>query len=117
MRKLFTERTRLVVYVEASDLTRLTEKARSEGRTVVEWARETLLGELETDSELPRPERVRVAERRANTVGVEEVHGRGVSAAPVLADKPTKRAKGKYCKHGTQKGYRCWQCGGMAIIE
>jgi hypothetical protein len=21
------------------------------------------------------------------------------------------------CKHGIEKGYNCWQCGGMAVIE
>jgi hypothetical protein len=34
---------------------------------------------------------------------------------PEGATEPSR--KGKYCAHGTQKGYRCWQCGGMAIIE
>lgn len=24
---------------------------------------------------------------------------------------------GKTCKHGERKGYNCWQCGGLAVIE
>jgi len=24
---------------------------------------------------------------------------------------------GKICKHGTAKGYNCWQCGGLAVVE
>jgi hypothetical protein len=24
---------------------------------------------------------------------------------------------GPICKHGTSKGYRCWQCGGRAVVE
>ncbi len=25
--------------------------------------------------------------------------------------------KGKTCKHGIEKGWRCWKCGGIAVID
>lgn len=30
-----------------------------------------------------------------------------------LVDGRTKRT----CKHGIERGYNCWQCGGLAVIE
>ena len=82
MRKLFTERVRLVVYVEASDLTRLTERAREEGKTLVEWARETLLGELEDNSDVPRAKPV----RRPNQVRSASMEPRRAGAAGSAGD-------------------------------
>lgn len=100
MRKLFTDRARLVVYVEATDLERLTAKARSEGRTVVEWARETLLEELGGDSAV-RPKRaVSIARRGAAAAGPYDAEGRlGEGSAPVV----------KLCRHNLSS---CTVCGG-----
>lgn len=36
---------------------------------------------------------------------------------PVLETKPKSKAIAKTCKHGTAKGFNCWQCGGIAQIE
>lgn len=112
MKRLFMERSRLVVYVEASDLTRLTEKARSEGKTVVEWARETLLGELEDSSGLPRTPAVRVAERRTLPVELDAVAAEGPRGKVTV-----EKSKERTCKHGVAKSWHCWQCGGIAVIE
>ena len=35
----------------------------------------------------------------------------------VLTHVDEARVKGKSCIHGTGKGYRCWQCGGIAKVE
>jgi hypothetical protein len=46
MRKIFTNRARVVVYAEAEDVARMELHARSKGHTLPEWARSTLLNEL-----------------------------------------------------------------------
>ena len=107
MKRLFIERSRLVVYLESSDLQRLTEQARSEGKALVEWARETLLGELENNSDVPRPRRVRVAERG---IGAPERPETLVSVAS---------GHGK-CEHRKAKGELCYKCDpkfGLPAIE
>ena len=43
MKKLFTKRALLVVYLESADLTQMEQVARGSGRTLMEWARDTLL--------------------------------------------------------------------------
>jgi len=120
VRKIFSQRARLVVYVESESADRMTERARSEGKTLVEWMRETLLGELEDNSAVRGTTPVRMARRRTS------VSGRLLAAEPVLhmadslgdgggvaEDVPVVRT----CKHGTERGVRCWQCGGIAVIE
>jgi hypothetical protein len=47
MKKVFEERARLVVYLEQSDMVRMTEAARDSGVTLVEWARGVLKEESE----------------------------------------------------------------------
>jgi hypothetical protein len=111
VRRIFTDRARLVVYIESGDLLRLTAKARSGGKTLVEWARETLLGELEANSDVPCTRPVRMARRRPIT----REHDTGLASEGNLESKP--RVSGPACKHGVRKGYRCWQCGGLAVIE
>jgi hypothetical protein len=44
MRKQFETRVRLVIYMDARDLNRLTARAKREGRVLVAWARDVLLG-------------------------------------------------------------------------
>jgi hypothetical protein len=135
VRRIFTERARLVVYIELEDLNRLTAVARGDGKTLVEWAREVLLeaGQETTtvEVEVTRPmvvekplahckiEGLSVPDadntdvRRSAEVRVAE-RGAGVAErveAPVLA--AGERAK-KTCRHGVEKGYHCWQCRGIA---
>jgi len=119
----------LVVYVEAADLNRLTDRARGEGRTVVEWVRETLLGQLDNNTGLPWTEPVRLARRgsdaekrisgvarKKSEEGVEEGSSSVCVAEGVGDARGTKKAVSS-CKHGVAKGWHCWQCGGMAVID
>lgn len=116
---MFTERTRLVVYMETADLQRITETAREAGKTVVEWAREVLL-EIGEPKAVREPEPVRVAKRRSNVLERLPVLADAGSAASAEEDVRVSEGRGaseRTCKHGTPKGWRCWQCGGVAIIE
>lgn len=116
MKKLFVDRARLVVYLEASDMKRLSEKARSEGKTLVEWARERLLGELAGNSTVRTEPKVRLVRRRATPV---MAHAHAIETAKALTDveNPESPSHHKHvCQHGTSKGYHCWQCGGLAVI-
>lgn len=63
MKKIFAERARFVIYVESADMDSMEALARSRGRTLVEWARETLLESLNGKA-VRRSEPVRVARRR-----------------------------------------------------
>lgn len=46
MKKLFNERARLVIYLDQDELVRMGILAKSNGETLVEWAREVLRSEL-----------------------------------------------------------------------
>jgi len=169
VRRIFEERARLVVYVESADADKMEKLARGEGKTLVEWMRETLLGELEQirggENQaygLRNGSRIRVAGRSASargginpvdsgmesgqgvpedgaskrtarqrgTSGVSGEPGAGMQAerrggnlpkerdmaAHASAENPITRSP-KTCKHGVSKGWRCWQCGGVAIID
>ena len=121
MRRIFDQRARLVVYVESGDADRMEKLARGEGKTLVEWMRETLLRELEDNSGLPRPTPVRVAERGASAPERAEkrTHRRNGGTVGAIEDVVHETVLGhaKTCKHGVAKSFRCWQCGGLAIIE
>jgi len=133
VRKLFSARARLVVYVESTDADGMEKLARSEGKTLVEWMRETLLGELEANSALRTEREVPVARRGASVAGPRDAGGRlGEGSATVysggagtgLAASAEEREsanngsrKTKVCAHGTAKGHNCWQCGGVAVME
>ena len=39
------------------------------------------------------------------------------SPRPPKAQEPAPRKAVKKCVHGTEKGYNCWQCGGLAVIN
>jgi hypothetical protein len=122
------------------------EKARGGGQTLVEWARETLLGELEDDTAkdgacrrcgekcdycdagddkaMRRVEPVRVAGRRTGTpkrVAEPAASPEGAVDGVVheyVEQVAVQQVRGtKTCVHGVAKGWRCWQCGGPAIIE
>lgn len=109
MKKIFEHRVRLVVYLEAADLAKFSERARRAGKQAPELARELILGttgdeagpkisapELGLRGNLPRTfsDKKKQAEEAINNFG-----------------------RSKMCKHGTRKGYRCWQCGGKAVVE
>jgi hypothetical protein len=117
----------LKVYLDAEDFTRVTARANEERQAVSEYVRELVLEDLDAVGEferVQRTKRVRVAGRRTNAksgMGGVAVKEPEASVGEVVAGELEERAavhpKGKYCAHGTQKGYRCWQCGGKAVIE
>ena len=39
------------------------------------------------------------------------------SPRPPETQEPASRKAVKKCVHGTEKGYNCWQCGGLAVIN
>ena len=71
--------------------------------TMSAWIKERIFGAGSRDSDVQRAEPVRVARR-----------GTATSERPA-AEKP--KILLKACKHGTPKGWRCWQCGGISIVE
>jgi hypothetical protein len=119
VKRIFTDRERLVVYLERAEVIRMTAAAREAGETLVEWARGALRNELICDS------------RKKGNDGKSEDHraedGLRVSRAVLAArrgvaagggrEEPAARVEGKACKHGVGKGWHCWQCGGKAVIE
>lgn len=56
VRKQFETRARVVIYFEASDVLRLTEAARRDGKLLPEYAREVLLGSIGTEK---MPDRIK----------------------------------------------------------
>jgi hypothetical protein len=68
VRRIFEERARLVVYVESAAAGEMEKRARGEGKTLVEWMRETLLGELENGhgDAVRKPRAVRMGGRRSH---------------------------------------------------
>lgn len=117
MRKIFSQRARVVVYLENEAVDRMVAKAREEGKTLVEWARETLVEGLEDNSDLPRSRGVRMARRGPGAVESPKLPcGGSVGVESGLREPKAPAPGGRTCKHGIAKGYRCWQCGGMAVI-
>src|SRR5579864_4003054 len=100
MRKIFTERERLVIYLEHAEVVEMTAKAREEGMTLVEWAREALRSELGTGT-VPT---VRPNSRIPKDVGREPATSKPVDAG--LSGTASSRS-GKTCVHGVSKGYHC----------
>lgn len=118
MKKLFTERARIVVYLEKADLELMEKHIKTlyDVKQVSDWARVVLLEELDPNEregrrneykrkDVPRTRKVRVVERSTpKPAGVSEVSDSVVD-------------KRKTCSHGTPKGNNCWQCGGLAHVE
>lgn len=119
-----------MVYLEQADVIRMTSRAREEGLTLVEWARETLRGELKISrgEDLPRAKAVRVARR--GTSGSVDDAATAQSDAQALAgdveggsagsekDNQQKKIRGSIsCPHGYEVGWRCTLCGGKVTRE
>lgn len=118
VRKIFRDRMKVTVYVEAEDLIRLTERSRGEGKLLAEWAREVLLGEIGEEAVQGV-----VSEKPAK--GATATVGAGTKARQER-ELPHDRATGKYsgamvqgeskektCPHGVKKDWRCTLCGGV----
>jgi len=93
VRRIFTERARIVVYLESEEIDRMLAVAKASGMTLVEWAREALRGELQNNGveDVPRNRKVRVDSRRAmpngsGTVGESEVSATTVRDAGVSVE-------------------------------
>ena len=66
VRKIFSDRARIVVYLEQAEVPVMVAKAREEGKTLVEWAREVLRGEISQD--VRGVQEVRVARQLHRTI-------------------------------------------------
>jgi hypothetical protein len=128
VRKIFNQRARIVVYLENEAIDRMLVKARDEGRTLVEWARETLLGELDgagnhkagmRGSGTTRPVRRGISSGKRVTAVFAAPDAEPDSGGYAVAGRAdgVDNVRRKTCKHGIAKGWRCWQCGGIAVIE
>ena len=100
--------------VSEQELSEWKAAAAEEGMLLSEWIREVCNGEIQASPKsdgLPDVRKdggIRVSER-----GVDS--GVGVEVPVPNADKARKPVA--TCKHGTEKGWRCWQCGGKAVVE
>lgn len=95
MKKLFTERARLVIYLEQSDVIRMTAKAKEYGQTLVEWARWELndaASARTVEIELPGPLTVKQPLAHSRIEGL-SVPGRSCSHGALIG----------LCKHGCKK--------------
>jgi hypothetical protein len=144
VKRMFEERARLVIYLESSDMVRLTAVARGEGKTLVEWARGVLLaqgGPVEgcqtLSMRIPPAEAVSII-AAAPRNALEDVRQAPFKKRPpvkrrdpepergpkeqevppvVEPEKILEKPVGKTCAHGTAKGYNCWVCGGLAKVS
>jgi hypothetical protein len=118
MKKQFDNRAKLSVYVENGDLELMTEKARTSGKLLSEWARETLLRGLGDKSIL---ERGRVDGQgngggRVDAKDVQEGHPEFDSwdhSQGVLGLLKNHLCPVASCPHGLEPGWRCTLCGGI----
>ena len=61
---------------------------------------------------------VRSKEKVDARVGIPSGHRKKLEAdVPSEPAVPNISKKSARCKHGTAKGWNCWQCGGIAVIE
>lgn len=83
------------------------QKAADEGMLLAEWVRENC------NENLDRPVG-RVEDHRAEELPRARgaTSGERSTGAAVRSSKPKKT-----CTHGTEKGYACWQCGGLAVVN
>lgn len=113
MRKLFTERARIVIYLEKSDELRMTAKAKENGELLAEWARNVLRNELTMESiPLPdppatKPKRTPHSPRSSGDVRPpqsptaierDDTHFYGVVAPEAI------------CQHRKYRGELCYKC-------
>jgi hypothetical protein len=103
MRKLFSERKRVVVYFGAEEHAKIERRASG---SVSAYVRHVVLAELDGEA---RPAR---APRSKQTIQeLKEIPG--VTTASEI-EQPK---RGKTCIHSVERGHHCWQCGGKAKVE
>lgn len=90
---------RFEMRVEPEDLSRWKLQALMDGKLLTEWIRDRCNEGCEDHrEESVRPE------------GVVDSGERGIGTSERSS------VSGKTCVHGTKKGWKCWQCGGIAVI-
>lgn len=118
MKRQFTVRARLVCYMELEDLNRLTALAREEGKTLVEWARVTLLSALDSSSAADSGATVpvkgagkaaRSRRRTAEPGAAHEIVAPGGSVSQMGEVRMAPAAEGR-CAHGKRAGEVCYKC-------
>jgi len=113
MKHKFTARKTISVHLEEAEWKWIV--LQSDGN-VSEWCREQLLADYENGGVQDVRE---VAE--VHVSGGRERYPERISQLdiPVVGEtRPgTGKDRTKVCKHNVGKGWRCWQCGGLAVIE
>lgn len=97
---MYTHMGRVDIRVPDAELERWRELSHEEGKSLSEWIRE----------------RCRVQGMREGAE-VRADGGREFDAGEGMERKTKGPKKVKVCVHGTEKGYRCWQCGGPSKCE
>lgn len=106
MRKQFESRKAVTIYLDEADYKWVELQS---GGNVSGWCRERILA-------------VAVIPPYTDFGGTEAFYGSKEKDIVVpLAVKPAKKlvveepTQKKVCRHGKEKGYHCWQCGGLAL--
>lgn len=123
VKRMFKERARIVVYVEAKDLEILTARARTEHKTVVEYVRGLItedlagphLASITKDSleslrdNLPMEKRMRKPSRR-QPVTAPDVARKDIAVVQETASARTPEQASGMCPHHKKLGEVCYKC-------
>lgn len=110
--KQFDTRKRIAVYVSAEEYAAI--EARAEGNASG-YARKVLLASIQ---DVPKTPDVRAGEREPMPVESTATRDtrRIMDRLPLLGEQVKGSGRAKTCVHGKEKGYHCWQCGGLANV-
>lgn len=104
------KRGQINLRIDDSEMVEWQKKAEGCGKSLSAWIRERCNGLVVERTE------VKVVAKSDNP-GVRPVSDASVlQRGVVTAGGPVEPRKGGVCKHGTAKGYNCWQCGGIAKV-
>lgn len=130
--KQFETRKRITVYLSAEEYAAIETRANG---SVSSYARKVLLANGKDEAspipDVPQDAAIRAPERRKPmpaTVAALRAEIPELTVAseldrlPILGESRSQAKRigaqqGKKCAHGVGKGYHCWQCRGLAIIE
>lgn len=99
--------TYLNIRVPKSELEAWKGTAADSGTLFSEWVREACEAYAAPESEV----------MPSATESVRPKSGQSIRAGVVTGEHRAVEKTSAKCKHGTEKGYRCWQCGGMAKVS
>ena len=118
MRRIFTNRAKVMLYFEAEEIPEFEKKARNSGKTLQEWMREAVRASLkgangDLAQDVSRVGAVRVRGERSSTA-----HRAALAEAKRLDDESNPESDHPHrgqgdCPHGVRKGWRCSLCGGI----